>query len=442
MNTAIQDISDTRKSLTISFPPEEIQKEESKLMDEFSKQIRIPGFRPGKAPEQLIRNRYTKQIGEELERKMISKAYESVKKDSKLDVFALVDMENKAFKSDEEGTVTFTIDIKPSFEVPEYKGITTEVSQDALKESDVDKAIDGIRTQRAEYSVVDRAAQKGDYVKLSYEGKIKDKPIADIAPNPAIYGRQTMTWEEAGVEEGREVPGVRAVVDGIVDMKAGDKKSVSMDFPKDFEVPELAGKKATYSIEVSEVREKQLPELDAAFFKSLSVDNLDALREQVRKDLTYHKEEERFKYQQSQVIEHILSKVDFPLPQSAVEQQKRELLTEHIRRQKEKAPGKDVDSQNQELVEEIEKTASKRIKLQLVLEKIAELETIKVEEKELQHAIFNQAFAMRVAPEELIKRLRKDPERIAAIQRQLLMNKTLKFIVEHAVVSPLQNVKS
>ena len=444
MNIAIQDISDTRKSLTISFPPKEIQEEERSLVDEFSKQAQIPGYRPGKAPPDLIRNHYGKRIDKELERKMISKAYESVQKDSKLDIFALVNMENETVNPDQEGTVTFTVDIKPTFEVPEYEGIRTEVAQEeASSESEIDTAIDSILNQRAEYNVVERAAEKGDYVKLSYEGKIGDQPIADIAPDHAIYGRQSMTWEEAGVEEERGLPGVRAVVEGIVGMQASDKKSVSMDFAKDFEVSALAGKTATYEIEVLEVREKKLPELDEAFFKSLKVENLDALKEQVRKDIDYRKEQKKIEAQKAQVIDHILDKVDFPLPLSAVEHEKRQLLTEHVRYEKQRAPDQEVDTENTELVEKIEKTASKRIRLQLILDKIAELETIEVEDKELQNAIFHQAFAMQISPQDLVKKLRKDPERVAAIKSQLLMNKTLKFIVDQAVVAPLEeNIQS
>ncbi len=410
-------------------------------MNKFSSEIRIPGFRPGKAPDELIRRRYAKELEEELKRKIISKAYEKVTKDSELDIFAIVEVENEKLELGAEATISFTVDLRPTFELPEYKGITTEVSQDEVKESEVETAIDEIRNQRAEYNVVEQAAQKGDYVKVSYEGKIDDQPIIDLVPDHPIYGRQSMTWEEAGATD-KHIPGVRAVIDGLVGMKAGDKQSVSMDFPKDFEVKALAEKTATYSIEVSEVREKKLPELNEDFFKSLKIESLQHLKEHVQKELNKRKEQERFAQQQQQVIEAIVSKIDFSLPQSAVEQEARSLLTEYMRRKKLGAAEQERELKDPKLTEEVQKIASKRVKLEMILEKIAKVETIKIEQQELQNAIMHEAMATKTPPKELVKELQKNSERVAEIRRRLLFDKTLKFIVEQAVVSPLQNVES
>ena len=143
-----------------------------------------------------------------------------------------------------------------AFDIPAYEGLkVTNEPTDASAE-EVDKMMEQILSQRAEFNVAEKAAEKGDYVRCGYEGKIGDELVADLVPDAPMFGTQATTWEEAGAEG---TPGVQAIVDGVIGMKAGDQKEVTMEFPKDFKPEALAGKSAVYSIKAEEVREKVMP---------------------------------------------------------------------------------------------------------------------------------------------------------------------------------------
>src|SRR5690349_23832148 len=148
--------------------------------------------------------------------------------------------------------------------------------------------IQGLRSERADFKPADRPAQKGDYVKLAYEGKVDGQPITEIAPDKQLYGKVPQTWEEVeGANEG-VIPGLGKQLAGV---KTGDKKDVTITFPAEFPAaPALAGKTATYAVEIQEVRERVLPELNAEFFKAHQVDDLAGLQNQVRNNLKLQKE--------------------------------------------------------------------------------------------------------------------------------------------------------
>jgi trigger factor len=146
--------------------------------------------------------------------------------------------------------------------------------------------LDQVLGQRAEYNVADKVADKGDYVQCAYEGKIGDDAVADLVPDTPMFGSQANTWEEAGNEDS---PGVRAIVDGLVGMKAGDTKEVTMEFPEDFKPEALAGKTVIYSIEAKEVREKVMPEMNDAFFESMQVKDETELRTKISENIENQK---------------------------------------------------------------------------------------------------------------------------------------------------------
>ena len=183
----------------------------------------------------------------------------------------------------------------------------------------MEAAIDETRKQRASFQVVERAAGKGDFVKVSYEGEIEGSPIADMVPDKPIWGKQENTWEEAGADE--QQMGVPVIIEGLVGMISGDKKEAEMDFPADFDVPELAGKKAIYRFEVHEVRTRVLPELDDKFLESMKLESVEQFKDQVYEDLLNRKKYDNRQAQRQQIIEEINARVEFPLPESALEKE-------------------------------------------------------------------------------------------------------------------------
>ena len=429
MKHTVENVSDTRKIVTVNMTAEETAESGKEVLSAFVRQASLPGFRPGKAPANMVQKRYGKEIAEELNSRLTSKAYDYMIKESKLNVYSLVNVEGASFSAGNAGEVKFTVDVRPEFELPEYKGIEVSSESEAVSEEEIDKAIEQIRNQRAEYKPVEREAKAGDYVRLSYEGKVDGKLVSEIAPERPILGTQASTWEEAGAPEG--VPCVRAVVDGIVGMKAGDKKVVSETFPKDYEIAALAGKTAQYDVEVKEVREKVLPEMDEAFFKSMGADNLEKFRQIIKDDIARGKAQKNRQAKREQVMEALQAKVDFPLPESAVETETQDILRSFMQEQmRHGVKEEEFEKRKEELFAQATEAAKKRVKLNLILAAIAQKEGIKVENADLQQRIIQEAIMTRQKPEQIVKALQADRSLLANLQRSLLLAKTLEWVID------------
>lgn len=433
MKTTVEDINDTRKVVTVDVPVTVVAETEKELLGEFARQARLPGFRPGKAPEHLIRAKFKKEIAEELNRKLTSKAYDQGVKEAKLEVFSIVSVDGGEFKSGEAGQVKFTLDIQPKFDLPEYKGVEVVLPKAEVKDEEVEQAWNYILSQRAEYNVVDKAAEKGDFVKLSYEGKVDGQLISEIAPDAPIYGTQATTWEEAGAEN---APGVRAIIDGIVGMKAGDKKEVEQVFGDDFEVEALRGKKAVYSIEVKEVREKKLPEVNEEFLSSMNCKTEEELREQIRKDILNNRERELENIKRQQILDKIAAQVSFPLPESALESETQLILADYMRREMSRGKSEEeFEKQKEDLYAQASSAASNRLKLEIILAEIARKEKIELQEQDIQRAVIQEAMRLRVSPDDLVKELRKNRTYLNNLRRNALFGKVVDLLSKEAKVT-------
>lgn len=442
MKVTVEDVNDTRKKVHVSIAGDEIAAEEKALLKQFMKNAKLPGFRPGKAPENLIKGKFKNEIKGELNRKLTSAAYEQGVKESGLDVYAVVEMDGAdSIDSNDPGAeLSFTFDIRPTFDLPEYKGVALTVPKTDVTEDEFKQTKDYILNQRAEYNICEKAAEKGDYVKVSYEGKIGEERIAEIAPDAKIYGTQTNTWEQAGDVDS---PGVKAVVEALVGMSAGDKKDVEETFADDFSVEALQGKTATYTIEVHEVREKKLPELDEAFLKSFQVETVEQWENRIKEDIRNQKTRHIDGQKRQQLIDHLMGLIEMPLPQSAVENERQAVLSQHVQQSMQQgATEEQLEEHKESLFEQAGQAAVNRVKTQLILGKIAQAEKISVETEDMQRAIMNQAMQTRTAPDEIVKRLQKDQEQLRELQRAVLFQKTLDFLIDAANVTEVEEAEA
>lgn len=433
MNVQIADINETRKTLTVTLDKGEVDTAYQGLISEFAQQVRLPGFRPGKAPAQLVEKRFAKEIKEEFKGRVISKAYRDGLQESKLDVLSLVDVEEGAVEPGLSAAIKLTVDVRPEFKLPEYTGITTEVKSTGVTDAEIDAVIQGLRSERADFKVAERPAQKGDYVKFGYEGTLDGQPLDAIVGDKAIYAKAPQTWEEVeGTNEGL-LPGMSQHLAGV---SKGDKKTVTLAFPATFAaVPALAGKSVAYAIDVQEVRERALPPLDEAFFKANQVESLDALKAQVKSNLGMRKEHENRNEQRRQVSDALLASAAFPAPESLVAGERDSVLRQFIGENMERGvPQEEFEKNKKELFESAAKAAASRVKLQLILAKIAEAEKIKVDEKDLNSWLMREAMRSGQRPDKFAKDLGKDREQLRSIQQQILFDKTLDFLVSKATL--------
>ncbi len=433
MNISVESTTDTRKTIVVAVSAEEIAAAESTLIKEFSSQARLPGFRPGKAPLDMVKRRYAKELDEELKRKISNDAYKAGIADSKLDVFSLVDAKGVSdIATGKAAELRFAVDVRPDFQVPEYKGIEVKVPAANVTDAEVEKAIAELRNQRAQYNPVEREARAGDYVKLSYEGTVDGKAISEIAPEKPMYGKQAVTWEEAG---SKDAPGVRGIIDGIVGMKKGDKRDLTHSFPADFEVAALAGKNAVYAVEVLEVREKSLPEINEEFVKALGLEKVEDLHARIKDDLASRKQQENRTAIRQQIAATLRSRVEVALPESAVDSETRALMGDFLRRFAGRMPPEEIEKRRDEVMGKARETAKDNVKTDLILGKIAEKEQIKITDEDIHRRIMQEAIVSRMKPEQVVKELQKDPSLLNAMQRNVLFNKALDFLVDQAKVT-------
>ncbi len=434
MNVQLNSVSDTRKNLVVTLDKSEVDTEHQAVVAEFSQMAKIPGFRPGKAPAAMVVKRFGKEIAEEFKQKVVSKAYRGALEQQKLDVLNVVNVEPGQVEAGLSAAITITLDVRPEFQLPEYSGLETTVASTDATDAEVDQIIESLRSERAEFKTAERPSAKGDYVKLAYEGTVDGKPIAELAADKQIYGKVPQTWEEVeGANEG-VIPGLGKDLAGV---KAGDKKNVNIIFPADFApVPALAGKNAVYAIEVQEVRERALPPLDEAFFKANQVDDLAALKTSVSNNLKLQKEHQNRSEQRRQVIDALAAKVEFAVPDSLVENETQGVLRQFIEENMRRGiPQEQFEKDKKQLFDNARQAATKRVKVQLMLAKIAEAEKLTVTDKDIDTFIYREAMRTQQKPDKLVKALSSDREQLRAVQQSIIFDKSVDFLVSKAKVS-------
>ncbi|MEO6244681.1 MAG: trigger factor [Opitutaceae bacterium] len=437
MNVQLNSVSATRKSLVVTLDASEVDAEHRAVVGEISKLARLPGFRPGKAPASMIAKRFAKEIADDFKQKVVAKAYRAGLEKEKLDVLNVVNVEEGAIAVGTPATVTVTLDVRPDFQLPDYANLATEIAPIEATDAEVETVVQGLRTERADFKPADRPAQKGDYVKLSYEGKIDGQPITAIAPDKQLYGNAPQTWEEVdGANEG-VIPGLGKQLAGL---KTGEKKDIVVTFPAEFTaVPALAGRIASYGVEIQEVRERVLPALDADFFKAHQVDDLAGLQTQVRNNLKLQKEGQNRTAQRRQVIDQLGAKTDFPVPDSLVEAETqgvlRQFIEENMRRG---VPQEQFEKDKKELFEGAKKSAVNRVKIQLVLAKIAEQEKLEITNDDLNDYIYRESMRSGQKPDKLAKALGSDRDQLRAVQQNIIFDKAVDFLVSKATVKTVQ----
>jgi len=429
VNVDIKDAGVARKIATVSFDSDEVSKHESKVCQELGKMVSIPGFRKGKAPANVIRKKYAKELKDELNRKVSTAAYEAVLENKEIKVYSVLKVDAGELEPSQSASVEVTVDIEPEFDLPKYKEYELTVEPTEVKDDEVTKELDAIREQRASFDVVERASEKGDYVKCSYEGMLDGKPVSEILPDKPMYGKQANTWEEAGNQTGM---GVDAIAEGVIGMSTGDKKEVNADFAKDFEVEALAGKSVTYQIEVHEVREKKAPALeDEEFLKSLKIESVEELKEKVTEQIKYRKEQENVNLKRKQITQNILDSEDFPLPQQAVEEESKAIFQNRIQQATQQGVKPDeIEKNRDEWWKESQTQGQARVKLTLVLSKIAEEEKVTVDKEDLAQAATREAMMRREDPTKFIKELTQDRARLNRLREDIVYDKTLIKIAE------------
>jgi len=399
------------------------------ITKDFQKQASFPGFRPGKAPRDVVLRKYDKDIQDEVKRKLISDSYRKAIEEKKLDVLTHPDIEEIQFGRGQPLQFAATIETAPEFELPEYKGLPARQEARGVTTEDVERALDVLRQQQVSFKTVERPAQTGDIAVVNYTGTCDGKPITDFAPTAKGLTEQKNFWVEMGANT--FIPGF---ADQLLGAKAGDKRTVNVDFPAEFVAPQLAGKKGVYEVEVVDVKEKVLPPMDDAFAKSLEAESMEKLREGVQRDLENELVFSRSKSIRNQLVRALLDRVNFDLPESAVAQETRNVVYDIVRENQKRGIAREQIEKDKDQIYSIAAHGAKeRVKVAFLLQKIAEKENLKVSQEEVAQRVAQLAATYQIPADKFIKDLQKR-NGLIEIYDQLANEKVVDFLQQNAKI--------
>src|SRR5882672_10514134 len=259
MKVQVEKKPESVSTLKIELPSEEVSKEWDTIANSFARFAKIPGYRPGKAPRAVIDKRFRKEIQDEVTKKLVSKSYREAIEQKKLRVASLTNLEEVHFGEDKSMRFQATVVTVPEFKLPNYKNIPVELPDTKVTEAEIDATLERLRDQTADFvDVPERAAQMEDFVVIDFDGTIEGKPVSEVAPNASknLHGGKKF-WVRLAADNF-----LPKLCEQIVGQKKEETRTMTVDFPADFMVKELAGKQASYNVTLSEIKEKVLPEVN------------------------------------------------------------------------------------------------------------------------------------------------------------------------------------
>lgn len=433
VSVTVENLGPCKKMLRFDIEASAVDAAFANIAKDFSKQASLPGFRPGKAPKDMVLKRYEKEIEEEAKKKLMGDSYRDAIKEHKIEVVGYPDVEEIQFGKGQALQFAATIETAPEFEVPEYRNLAAQREKRGVTEEDITKALSMLADRVSNFNKVEREVKEGDIVVVNYTGSSEGKPLAEIAPAAKGLTEQKGFWVE--VKADSFIPGFALQ---LVGAKAGDKRTVNVDFPAEFVTPELQGKKGTYEVEVVEVKEKVVPAIDDAFAKTYGAKNVQALHEGVRRDLQNELNTKQSRNVRSQVVKNLLDQVKVELPETLVAQETRNVVYQIVQENQQRGVSKEmIDAQKDQIYAASSHTARERVKAQFVFQKIAEKEGIRVAPEEVQARIYVLAKQYEMAPDKFAKELEKR-NGLQEIWQQLLHEKVIDFLQQNAKIEEVE----
>lgn len=428
MNVTIEDISACRKRLKIEVPSDRVNTVFDEVTGEFLKFAQIPGFRAGKAPKPMVLKRFSKEIDDETKRKLLPKAYGDAVDQKKLKVVSSPQFEEVKYQRGFTMSFSTTVDIAPDVVLPEYKGLEVKKEEVQVTEEQINNAVKSLVVMRSTFETVQgRPVQADDFAIITFKGSVEGKEISELVPNERLLGGSEKFWMR--VNPGEFAPGF---TEQLIGMNLNDKKTITVDFPADFRVAELAGKKGSYEVELHEIKSQKVPEMTDELAKELGQESATALRETVEKTLKEQEEQRIANSQTNEIVRKLLDAVNFELPESWVADETQDVIYQIVSENQNRGIAQNqLEDKKQEIFENATKTAKERVKLSFVVQNIAEKETIKVEEQDMISEIGRIAQYSRTPIEQVAKRV-SDPQVYYSIRRQILNRKVLDFLRKEA----------
>ena len=422
MQVSVETTEGLERRMSVEVPEDRIEKEVENRLQQLARTTRIKGFRPGKVPMRVVKQQYGKQVRQEvLGEVMQSSFYEAVTQE-KLRPAGMPTLEPVSMEAGKALAFTATFEVFPELELAKLDGVALDKPVAEVSDADIDKMIETLRKQRAEWEDVDRGAEDEDRVVVDFKGTIDGEAF------------------EGG--EGKDVPvtlGGQRMIDGFEDglkgAKAGDELTLDLTFPEDYAYTEVAGKPVQFAITVHKVQAAKLPEVDDEFAKGFGVGEggVEKLREEIRQSMERELSQAVKAQRKQAVMDKLLELNKFEVPKALIEQESQALM-EQMRQQMHTPAGKSgVDLDPAMFADQ----AGRRVTLGLLLAEVIQKNELKVDAEQLRKAV-EEIAAGYERPEEVVNWYYGDRKRLSEIESVVLEDRVVDWVYEQAKVNEVK----
>ena len=424
----LEDVTTVKKRLKVEVPASITLQEMNQVAKQYKKHARLPGFRPGKAPVELIKRHFRKSIRSDVLQKLIPDSYQKAIQEKGVEPIGEPSLENLSFEEGESLVYEANFEVQPKIELPEYRGLKVIVESKPVTPDDVDQELETLReTHSRLIAVEDRPIQEDDYAVVDLDGEY----LGEESESP----RQPFQEEGVVIQVGGEHTH-EAFNKALVGTGLGEEKTFEVQYESDYPEKRLAGNKLLFTARIGEIKRKELPELNNAFAKDLGeYETLKELREKIKERLGVEREKNREIDLGNKLLEELASKTDFEVPEILAENRIDGMLRELA--YKMASQGMDPSKANVDWMKvrsDFLPDAEKQVKANIMLTEIGRRENIAISSDDMEQEVQKMADSME-QPTEKVQQYFQQEERLKDLKTQLIQKKAMKFLVESAEIS-------
>ncbi len=430
MKVSIENMGGCRRRLKCEIPADQVRLTEEKVTLSFQKSAKLPGFRPGHAPLEMVRRRYAPDIQNELKDSLLREGLRHAVEKEKLHLVDDPAVEEANFEKDKKFKFILRVDLAPEFKVPAAKGLKIpKKNPEPVTDADIQSALTRLAEPMAHFHTLEpRPAKEGDYAVLDFEGTCGGKKILEIDPKAGQVGEAKKLW--VLLKPDAFLPGF---VPALFGMKPGETRKVEVKFPADFPHASLQKQTGTYQVTLVELKERHVPDVDDAFCQENYKMPKAELESRIREDLTASRNSSHRNEESHAVTQALLSSTKMDVPEPLLEDERRRLVARLVEEnQRRGVSNEELIKHKDDILKTAGRNAEENVKLSFLLRKIAESEGLKVEEHEVVQEIAVLAAQSGQDARLFAKRLQKSNV-LPSLADTLLRRKTVDFLLQHAV---------
>ena len=425
MQVSVESVSTLERRMTVGLPSDRIEAEVDKRLHRAANEARIDGFRRGKVPMKVVRQRFGAGVREEVMGELINRAYFEALQQKNLQPAGMPSIEAKEGEPGNGFEFVATFEVFPDVDLKDFAVLAVTRMQGEVTEADIDEMLQTLRQQQARFELVDRPAAKDDQVVIDFEGFKGGEPFdGGKGENSTLI-----------LGSGQMIPGFE---DGIVGMKADDEQTLALSFPEDYHSEALKGQSVEFNIKVHSVSAKALPELNDDFFKLFGVEagGMEAFRKEVRNNMTREMKNSALNKLKASVIDELLKSHEVILPNALISKEIDNMRNQMMQQFGEMA--KKIDAATIFPDDMFREQASKRVTTGLIFAEVIKQKAVKIDPVRVKAKVEEMASVYN-NPQEVVKHYFANKQLLSGIENMVLEEQVIDLIIDAAAVTDLQS---